>query len=506
MFFLQLKSYAQSDEDTIKSYSIRISELEEEDSTADEGYLGIFEINGTDITFVDSRLLASAKKLVIGLWLGTTSITFALILHIGRVSARTARALNSVLRELTEIVDKIIGLPQKAVSFVRGGVTGKEAKEESKGKSADSPKPAVKTNNEANDVELRTVTFDIDVEKNDKIIYEQEGGATEEDAETNNRSSDEQSKTKATDENVDDNLDLEEVVVIKNPEAYLENGKRLSETSQSALMSPSSTSKSTDAFVYKKKRRRVAELKHAFNHFTKLIQKASTLSTIATLAFLGYDIYIYSRFARRLSYDWLILFPFPFWFFLVTLINIVSFFVTEGVLLFKQRNSRLCTKGIVLFKITSDFVIAMSATTAPLFVFFHLFWLFLALSAFSIRLLSSATFYLPLAIFGLWLLSVVSGMFKQWSKLVTIKGKKGESKIKKVLSFVGSFLYSLIPVFFLPFWILLLATLHFFSDFLLEVVNLEEHSFVVVIAVIGVITATTRKISKHCQPRTDDED
>ncbi len=233
-FFKQLKSYAQSDEDTIKSYSIRLSE-EEEDSTAEEGYLGIFQINGTDITFVNSRLLASAKKLVIGLWLGTTSITFALILHIGRVSARTARALNSVLRELTEIVDKIIGLPQKAVSFMRGAAaTGKEAKEESKGKS-DSPKPA---NNEANDAELKHVTFAIDVERNDETINEQEGNATLDDVEMNDQSNDEQSKIKTTDENIDDNLDVEEALVIKNPQVYLENGKRLSEASQSALMSP----------------------------------------------------------------------------------------------------------------------------------------------------------------------------------------------------------------------------------------------------------------------------
>ncbi len=442
----------------------------------DEGYLGLFDINGTDISFDESRLIVSAKKFAIGLWLGTTSITFALILHIGRVSAKTANALNSVLWELTEIVDNFLGLPQKAVSFMHKGV--QETSEED----------AIKTHGK-----------DIVLNPNAPFCYAKQpvNFNVEEGIEIATGSG----KLPAEQVGMILCANEEEIVVIKNKGADI------------PLPNSHVTFRSAEASIHRNTKipstnendERNTKLRHAFNHFAESIQKLSTVSIIAIIGLLFYDIYIYMTKARRLSYDWLILFPIPFWGSVVTIINLVTFLLTEIVLLCRCKEERGLTKRTMFFRFVSDLFVTMSATTAPLFVFFHLFWLFLALSAFSIRLLSSATFYIPLAIFGLWLLSVVSGMFKQWKKLLTMKRRGGERKLIKVLSYIGLFLYSLVPVCFLPFWLLLLATLHFFSDFLLEVVNLEEHSFLVVIGVIAVITATTRKISKHCQPRIDDD-
>ena len=542
IFFSQLKSYAQSDEDTIKSYSIKLSE---DDGNSDEGYLGLFEVNGTRVTFIESRLLVSGKKFVIGLWLGVTSITFALILHIGRVSAKTANGLNKVLWELTAIVDKIVGLPQKVVSFMRKGTNTKEEGDNNKGsEDANSdPEQAIEQteqqeddNNEQikEDVEMGVAISEEDGKIKQKSIKEDvemgviaeedekmEQNSVEEDPETGVVISDIR-KESTTGEEVEVDFD----VVIVNAQAHeedkdtappneagLNSGRpsnateTLKSTTCDTVVLFNNTLKSTNTLMRKKRARQ--QLDHAFHHFTKSIQKVSTISTIAVLAFLVYNVYIYSRFARRLSFDWLILFPFPFWVIVLTLINTITFIVTESILYYKQEEERRRSKATILLKITTDFIVTMSATTVPLFIFFHLFWLFLALSAFSIRLLSSATFYLPLAVFGLWILSVTSGILKQWKKLFMqsfFGNKWQQSKCKASVYFIGAFLYALLPLLFLPFWVLLLATLHFFSDFLLEVVNLEEQNFLIVIGAIAVVTATTRKIAKHCQPQIDDDD
>lgn len=695
-FPFQLKSYAQSNDDTIKSYSITIS-----DSVTDEGYLGLFAINGSKIIFFKERLLASGKKFVIGVWLGTSAITFALILHIGRVSAKTANALNKVLWDLTELVDKIIGLPQKFVGFIKKGPqaptpndngattlappdisSGKRKssvdklntlpRKSSVDKLKDNTLPRKKRKESTastleefedttiggggsligsdNEMEMETMSMSIDFRRKSSAISVSDfpqavsiniENADEETAnaddgsliQDNNENADKDKdgddssklaidmestacKDNASKETVDDSskltidmesmetdtsdaskvmIDIENTDIAKPQETTTNTSEQgetdssedtemditditLNTTYQEADLNlkdmeangsapqtgnclfstlekpavPTRDSESrrsvqfnideeklnkfvienSDTKEYEKDgvytpddecyntirstkslmsvtSKRDRKLQHAFNHFAKSIQRFSTLSTMIVIGFFFYDIYIYTRFARRLSYDWLLLFPFPFWTIVVTIINVIAFIITESILFCSRNNHTKQPKRTVFYKVVSDFFITMSATTVPIFVFFHLFWSILALSAFSIRLLSSATFYLPLVIFGLWLLAVISNILKNWRNLIFLphKGKKSDSRLRKVLRFIGRFLYPLIPLFFLPFWVLLLATLNFFSDFMLEVVNLEEQSLLVVFGIIIIITIAARKIAKNCQPQyTDDDD
>ncbi len=518
-----MKSYAQGEEDTIKSYSISISE--QNDTSQDEGYLGLFEINGTSIKFIESRLVVSGRKFVIGLWLGITSLTFALVLHIGRVSAKTANAMNKVLLDLTEFIDKIIGLPQQAVQFMHKGISSN--KNENKDILQNTIAEEVTINNEENSSkQCNQTSLKNDIEMSNMPTMEKNIPSTSSetvvivfDPEEENTSitiTNENSQNTDIPETFNDNPDMPATISDDSdmpatisddsdmPETIISDDSDMPATLNDTLKSTGTMVRSIKIKRLKKRNK----LEHAFQNFAKSIQKLSTISTILLAGFLFYNIYIYVTKARKLSFDWLILFPFPFWFTTVTTVNFIMFVITEIIVFRRKKEEYIMTpKQIICYEIVRDFFVTMSTTTAPLFVFFHLFWLAIALTAFSVRLLSSATFYLPLAIFGLWLMSAINGILKQWKKLILLKRRKREGKRwRKVLRLIGQFLYPMTSLLFLPFWLLLLATLHFFSDFLLVVVNLESHSFLVVGGAIIVITIITHKIAMHCQSQLDDDD
>ncbi len=529
--FPQLKSYAQGDEDSIESYSVSLSNQNGESSS--EGYLGLFDIiTQTEITFVDDQLSVnnnSIKKFIIGLWLGITSITFALILHIGRVSAKTANGLNKVIHDLSELLDKLFGLPEIVMQFVQKEKTEEDdgSKNGSGNENGGHVKGVERQHSNRNDevqyigtrnvvstveqsyIEVAEVTVNFNENNNNSVVINN--------LDNNNGISAEISPAASTNE-ISNNSICEvnkegannsgrrtprnfETIVIQNPLTETDLQSPNSNGPRSTIGTPVTYDHAEGNKLDKNTK---LKLDHAFRHFAKSIQKLSTISTILLAGFLFYDIYIYVTKARKLSFDWVILFPIPFWFIIVTTINFIMFVITE-ITLFCRKKEGCCNhpKRTICYEIIRDFFVTMSTTTAPLFVFFHLFWLAIALTAFSVRLLSSATFYLPLAIFGLWLTSVIKGMLKQWKKLITLKRRKREGK--RWLSLIGHFLYPMISLLFLPFWVLLLAMLNIFSDFLLVVANLENHSLLVVGGAIVVITGTAQKIAKHCSPQLDED-
>ena len=585
-------------------------------------------MNGTDGLLDDMRLLQNGKKFLIGLWLGTTAITLALILHVGRCSVKAADSVNTVISEITEFSNKFVSLPSTVVGLVKD-VTQKgeqEMKEEeekgNKNDIEDVEKGSVRKDSardqrqfESDDIEL--ITHEKTEHPNSSDEADLQGDDVEKGSVKENRASDLSqfesddaelaTHQKTEHPSASDEVDLhsegsvEQVLIIFNPspipdeiwesDTLPEAAKILSENS---LEQVSESDKQTDTGMpsllsYKKlkfedsleqvseaagldeksktqipsitpeshKKTEHSEAKiaidenmleelsvlekriskpalspdplltldrmmnkftlngngHPFEFFTKSLQKIFTSSIILLLGFLGYDIYIYVTYARKQSYDWFILFPFPFWFSLVAIINCFAFIITESFFYYKNKKEnvlqannapRSCTR--IVCKYSTDFVITISATTFPVFIFFHLFWLIIASSAFAIRIVTSITFYIPLAIFIIWFLSVTSSILETWKKLLTnetARRSKGGT-CKRVLHNIHLFLRPLIPFLFLPFWTLLLGTLHFFSDFLLNVVDLENQSLLVLFGLIIVIVGTTLKLAKSCKPKLDD--
>ena len=486
LLFTQLKSYALGDEDTIEAYCTLIGS-DNETHTID-GYVQLFQsVNRTEM-FRNDRLLQNAKKFVIGLWLGTTSLTFALILHVGRCSIKTANVMNKVLWDITSLTNKIVSLPKKFVAFVKTATQKMETdnKEVEASKSLDELRQTVEHTfaKSLNDGEQSGIKEPTDVRDEEPITHHINFGSVPE-AET------------SFGQNV-----LQEVSEVRRQTNIpIPSSKVLTSL---AMGKPPKNVEGEEQDV---------DLDHAFSYFAKSIRKISTTSIILVLLFLGYDIYAYITHARKLSFDWLVLFPFPFWFGVTSVINLFAFIITEVVLFCRkkknknknEKNQIMCVK---IYKFCLSFVTTMSATTLPLFLFFHVFWLTIGSSSFLIRIASSAAFYIPLTIFLIWLLSITSSMLRRWKHLILKEISKKNEKVtcKRVLRFLKHFLYPLIPYLFLPFWVLLLATLHFFRDFLLNVVDIQNTSIIVVITIIFGVIGSTVRIAKDCQPKLEDDE
>ena len=437
------------------------------------GYIELFEVDGIATFFRDMRLLQDAKKFIIGLWLGTTAITLAISLHVGRCSMNTANAINKLISELKELVSSIFSLTDKVSGFMKDA-TEKNGEDFEK----DVKKMLVEdTTRDQGDLESGVIEL-VAAEKS-----EQSSGSPE----------------------LETALDGD--LLERAPKRKKETG---------IIQIPSSSTKETSTQLSSF----TTSATHPFGFFTKTLQKIFTSSILLVLGFLGYDIYIYLTHARRLSYDWFILFPFPFWFSLVFIINSFAFIITESVL-YHRRKSRDFKRQVMskveilhcfardVYKGFIDYIITLSATTLPVFITFHVFWLVIATAAFANRVASSITFYVPLAIFALWFLSVTSGVLVTYKKTLTRKDAGMTNRgctCKRVVHVVLLLLRPLSPYLFLPFWVLLLATLRYFSDFLLNVVDLEKQSLLVIIGAIITIVIITVKIAKTCTPSVDDDD
>ena len=271
-----------------------------------DGYLGPLYQNGTDIYFTD-KLLMNAKKFVIGLWLGTTSLTFALIIHVGRCSKKAANAINKVLFDVMQITEKVVTMPKKFAQFTKTA-TKKEA-------AGETSKETLLTN--------------------EKQTSEKSGIIVQMETLVNNTEDDKKS-------------DLEqERIPLKTDEQKI-----------------------------------TKQLDHVFALFAEQIQRISTTSIILVLFFLGFNIYALVI-NGKLSYDWIILSPFPFWFLLTLVTNFIAFPITETILLHRKmrkkqspdHNRQLHNRPILkkMLKSLADFIVVISSTTLPVFVIFHFF-------------------------------------------------------------------------------------------------------------------------------------
>ena len=463
---------------------------DDENKTAN-GFIEVFgNVNGT-LKLHDDKILLDVKKFIIGLWLGITSLTFALIFHVGRCSVKTANAVNKVLWDVTDAVNKIIHIPQSFLKLVKSATSKLEEKDDSKEKAAHGVV--------------------------DMLADEQKQPAEEE-----------SKKDK-------------DIVTAANPEEVQETGSEPQHTTAAAsgmelvtlgqdtssgnqqhqeLELETDFTDSVNKTTFKGIKHKthghyqtieVEDIDHAFAYFAKGIRKFSTTSIILLVAFIVYDVYIYFRLARKGSYDWFMLFPFPFWFSLVLLTNICAIIITEIVLCFRrkkmQKDNTYDSKHSIFFILFVNFFTTLSVTTLPVFVFFHSFWIALASSAFTIRIASSALFYIPLVTFVFWFLAISSWILRVWKKLIKkeIK-KKPDLSFKRVLRLIPHFIRPLIPYFFLPFWLLFLATLHMFSDFLNDVVNIRDHSLIVIVGITVGIIGVTKKIADDCKPHLHDDE
>ena len=467
---MQLKSYALGDEDTIQAYCVFLTN-DHENKSAD-AFVEIFGQNGTTASINREKVLQFAQKFVIGLWLGTTSITFALILHVGRCSIKVANAMNKVLWDITEAVNKIISIPQNFLKLL---------------KSATSP------------------------------IEEKKGDLKETENKTQNDTSQEKETEPQVTEQPEVGMELTSIAPPK--ETQLEG---IQVETDFGYLAKTKTATEVKNAPYATKERQEELVDHAFAYFSKGLRKFSSSSVILVLAFLFYDIYVYLRFGRKLSYDWFMLFPFPFWFLLVFVTNVISFTITEIVLYCKSLQTKGTTKKqkqtdsnhckeccSKAFTFAINCITTISATTLPVFIFFHLFWLSIASSLFAIRIASSALFYIPVITFLFWFLSITTWILQVWKKLIKeeIKKRTNLSTCKRICHAIPRFIKPLIPYCFLPFWCLLLATLHFFSGFLLTVVDIKDHNILVLFGIIVAVIGITKKLANHCKPNIgDDED
>ena len=502
---LQLKSYALGDEDTIEAYCVFLSN-DNENKSAD-GYVRLFhETNETIIAINESILLLQAKKFIIGLWLGVTSLTFALILHVGRCSISTANALNKVLWDITQAVNKFVNIPNAFLKVLHS-VTPRDGKKRDKSGGTDEAPEEENTNAEEDKGSVKAET------EIDKAPIERSSKASSPEI----HDSEEISQHDKDSPHHKGNKPLEQSSTGIEMISFQKNDDKQQNLEMETEFNELNVSTQNQTVTPKEWRQKHdIELDHAFAFFAKSIRKSSTTSILLLIAFIIYDTYAYFHLARTNSYDWFVLFPFPLWFALVLFVNLIAFFITEVILCCKphikedHRTESTPHKAyrVKCFTIVINFFTTISATTLPVFVFFHAFWLAMASSLFAIRIASSALFYIPLLIFVYWFLSITSWIMRVWKRLIKkeIKKETQDGPCKRIVKLIPLFIRPLTPYLFLPFWALLLATLQMFSATLHGIIDLEKHNFLVVITTILGVIGITKKIADHCKPSVDKED
>ena len=502
---LQLKSYALGDEDTIEGYCVFLSN-DNENKSAD-GYVRLFhETNETIITINESILLLQAKKFIIGLWLGVSSLTFALILHVGRCSIGAANALNKVLWDITQAVNKFVNIPNAFLKVLHS-VTHPDEKTRDKSGGTDE---APKEENTGAEEDKGSVKAETKIDKA-PIEGSSKASSPEIHEEISQHDKDSPRHKKEGNEPLEQSSTGIEMISFQKNDDKQQNLEMETEFNELNVATQNQTVTPKEL-----RQQHDIELDHAFAFFAKSIRKASTTSILLLIAFIIYDSYAYFNLARMNSYDWFVLFPFPFWFALVLFVNLTAFFITEIILCCKPhikenyQTESTPHKGccVKCFTMVINFFTTISATTLPVFVFFHAFWLAMASSLFAIRIASSALFYIPLLIFVFWFLSITSWIMRVWKQLIKkeIKKETRDGPCKRIVKLIPLFIRPLIPYLFLPFWALLLATLQMFSATLHGIIDLEKHNFLVVVTTILGVIGITKKIADHCKPSVDKED
>lgn len=479
-----------SDEETIEAYCVFLTN-DNENKSADA--FRSFGINNGTLTLGEA-IQFDTRKFLIGLWLGITSLTVAMILHVGRYSIKTANTMNQVLWDVTQALNQVMQIPQAFLSVLKVAKYQDKKATEEKMKENDEeaeemtlgdkiPDEQLAEPSIINDIEMKEITHKLDNDDHTCISLEEQTDSQDKSPLDNLASS------------ISTEVNLESIVLKKATEK-IEKKTGIKNKNDLQIVGGKHTNKTS------------ADIDHAFALFSKQIRKSSTTSIILLMAFIAYDAIVYFAYARKDSYDWFILFPFPLWFSIILVINLMAFFITEILLACCKTQSNREKKSCAakLFTLFVNFFTVFSATTLPMFIFFHLFWLAVASSLFATRIASSFVFYIPLVIAIYWFLAITSWMLQEWKKLITreLKSKTKMPFNKKLGKAFRKIMESLAPYLFLPFWILLLTTLNIFSSYLNNIVDLEDQNLLVVFGVIFTIIGITKKIADHCKPKIDD--
>ena len=189
--------------------------------------------------------------------------------------------------------------------------------------------------------------------------------------------------------------------------------------------------------------------------------------------------------------------PVPVWFLCVGGFNFGSYFTSILIIICCKRPMTNNTSWTAVCG--RDCVVVLTVTTLPLFFFFHGFWLFIAAVAYPARVAASAVFYTPLlSFFILYIVTfgnTISICCKFRCDLDTFK--KDTFKKDTFKKDCKTFLYSLAPVIFIPFWVLFLTSLYFISDFTLRFGDVSEHSWTAILVALAVI-ASAHALAKQC--------
>ena len=210
------------------------------------------------------------------------------------------------------------------------------------------------------------------------------------------------------------------------------------------------------------------------------------LCVVYVIFLSGVDIYfiIYYNYKKGWhnfwnSIDWLFIFPIPIYFSLAIVSNFVCYFIScchncgpkeddedkkgkKGKQDQVEKNKKdlydketpLCMRFIVYIW---DFTVVLSVTTLPVFICFHGFWLFIATIAFPAQVASNAVAFSPAIsasfIYIPYFTQLLCTLYQWCSACCCSSDKKVKCEYKRKIP------NSLVPLIFLPFWVLLLTSL-----------------------------------------------
>ena len=187
------------------------------------------------------------------------------------------------------------------------------------------------------------------------------------------------------------------------------------------------------------------------------------------------------------KWDYLFHSPIPIWLIAALSFNTSAFVAVMAF--FEKNNHAGVSKLTVLMNCIWDYVVVLTVTTLPLFLFFHGFWLFIAAVAYPSRVAASAVFYTPLLSFFI-LYTVTFG------NIISICCKCCQGSDNDEIN-LKTFCFSLAPIVFVPFWALFLATLYIISDFTLRFGGISKHPWTVILVALAVI-ASAHKLAQLC--------
>ena len=219
-------------------------------------------------------------------------------------------------------------------------------------------------------------------------------------------------------------------------------------------------------------------------------QKFYPLCVVYFIGFVVLDLIFIIKMGNTFSniWDYLLHSPIPIW--LIAALSFNTFaFVTVMICFEKYKLFWCLTSPTAYMNCIWDYVVVMTVTTLPLFLFFHGFWLFIAAVAYPARVAASAAFYTPL-------LSVLILYTVTFGSTISICCKYCQGSDNDDIN-LKTFCSSLTPIVFAPFWALFLASLYTVSDFTLRFGGVSKHPWTVILVALAVI-ASAHKLAKLC--------